>query len=190
MVSEHDRQLVTALAQAAVTRAAPEELSQFEVTADAFFASSSRTTRIRQRDEPLGLGLDSIVVLTSTVALSVAVEVLKHLATDYSEKVLDRLWRRVRWIAGRRAESEDLAAPPLPQLTDQQLAEVHVLAQQKALAAQLPSDLAVLLADGIVAELGRNSAGANVISDTAPDTTSDTAPGPASLSDSDPTGQE
>ncbi|MFB7739285.1 hypothetical protein ACFC08_33945 [Streptomyces sp. NPDC056112] len=178
MAWEHDRQVVTALAQAAVTRAAPEELSQFEVTADAFFAASSRSRRIRQRDDPLGLGLDSIVVLTSTVALSVAVEVLKHLATDYSEKALGGLWRRVRAIAGRRAESAPLAAAHLPQLTGQQLAELHALAQQKALAARLPSDLAVLLADGIVAELARSSSETN------------TASGPAPLPDSDPAGQE
>jgi len=50
---EHDRRLVTSLARGAVSRAAPDELEQFEVTAEALLTTPKRVRRAAERDEPL-----------------------------------------------------------------------------------------------------------------------------------------
>lgn len=151
MAWERDRRLVTSLARGAVSRAAPDELAQFEVTAEAFLETPKRARRAARRDEPLGLGLESLNVLVSTVALGVTIEVLKHLAGHYSDKLVSKTGRKVRTLLGRRRGRK--SSEPLPALNQQQLNELHVLAVSKATALQVPAEQATLIADGIVAGL-------------------------------------
>lgn len=148
---EQDQRLVTRLAREAVRRAAPDELSQFAVTAEAFFAAPNRVRRSAGRDEPLGLGLESVAVLVGTAALSVAIEVLKHLSQHYSDRLVDRTGRRVRALFGGRRRGRPEVA--LPVLDKQQLSKLHALAVSKATARQVPAEQAVLIADGIIAAL-------------------------------------
>jgi hypothetical protein len=154
MTWEHDGQLVTELARSGVSRAAPDELPQFDVTAQAFLAAPARARRGSRRDDPLGLGLDSVDVLLSTAALTVTLEVLKHLAEHYSDKLVSKLGQRICATLRRRGTRRSgEPALPLPQLDPQQLSELHALAHRKALALQIPDDKAALVADGIIAEL-------------------------------------
>lgn len=157
MAWEHDHQLVTALARHAVSRAAPDELAQFEVTAAAFLAAPKRVRGSARRDEPLGLGLDGAVVLVSTVALNVTIEVLKHVAERYSDMAVHKLGRTVRALLGRRRVGS--SGEPLPALDQRQLSELHALAVTKATALQVPAEQATLIADGIVAALALPAAG-------------------------------
>jgi hypothetical protein len=152
---DQDRELVTALARGGVSRAAREELPQFEVTARSFLAASTRVTRLNRRDDPLGLGLESIDVLASTVALSVTIEVLKHLAEHYSDKVTSRIADKILAAIGKRRSRG--AEENLPQLSPKQLGELHELAVRKASALQLADEQATLIADGIVSELSKRT---------------------------------
>jgi len=95
--------------------------------------------------------LESLNVLVSTVALGVTIEVLKHLAEHYSNKVVSKTGRKVRALLGRRRGRK--SSEPLPALTQQQLSELHALAVSKATALQVPPEQATLIADGIVAGL-------------------------------------
>ncbi|MHA6615528.1 hypothetical protein [Pseudonocardia sp. DLS-67] len=156
MTWEEDGELVTALARSGVARAAPEELPQFEVTARAFLAAPPRVTRLNRRGDPLGLGLESVDVLASTVALTITVEVLKHLAEHYSDKVAHGLWRKVRAAIGkRRSPGADTREMVLPELSAAQLDEVHALVKRRASALDLSEEKAARIADGIVSELSR-----------------------------------
>lgn len=151
MPGVQDPRTVTRLAREAVRRAAPDELPQFAVTAEAFLASPDRVRRAAGRDEPLGLGLESVAVLTTTAALSVTVEVLKHLAQHYSDRLMTRIGRRLSALLGRRSSSRKAVA--LPTLDKQQLSRLHALAVSKAMARQVPAEQATLIADGIIAGL-------------------------------------
>lgn len=155
MTWDQDRELVAALARSGVARAAPHELPQFEVTARAFLAASPRVTRLNRRDDPLGLGLESIDVLASTVALSVGIEVLKHLAEHYSDKLTSKVTAKVLAAIGRRRSRG--RETTLPQLSAEQLGELHALAVRKAAALELGNEQATLIADGIVSELSKRT---------------------------------
>ncbi|MGQ0778780.1 MAG: hypothetical protein ACT4NY_30935 [Pseudonocardiales bacterium] len=148
---EQNPQLVTRLAREAVRRAAPDELPQFAVTAEAFFAAPNRVRRSVGRDEPLGLGLESVAVLVSTATLSVVIEVLKHLTQHYSDRLVARTGGQVRALLGRRRSGRQEVV--LPVLDKQQLSKLHALAVSKATARQVPAEQAVLIADGIIAGL-------------------------------------
>jgi hypothetical protein len=151
MPGEQDPRTVTRLAREAVRRAAPDELPQFSVTAEAFLASPDRVRRAAGRDEPLGLGLESVTVLTTTAALSVTVEVLKHLAQHYSDRLMSRIGRKLGvLLGGKFSGKKDVA---LPALDKQQLSRLHALAVSKAMARQVPAEQATLIADGIIAGL-------------------------------------
>jgi hypothetical protein len=152
---DQDRELVIALARGGVSRAAPDELPQFEVTARAFLAASPRVTRLNRRDDPLGLGLESIDVLASTVALTVTIEVLKHMVEHYSDKLTSKVAEKVLAAIGKRRSREPERR--LPQLPPEQLSELHDLAVRKACALKITNEQATLIADGIVSELSKRS---------------------------------
>jgi hypothetical protein len=151
MPREQDPRLVTRLAREAVCRAAPDELPQFAVTAEAFLAAPDRVRRSASRDEPLGLGLDSVAIVISAAALSVTVEVLKHLAQQYSDRLVSTIGRRVHTLLGTRRSGKK--GVTLPVLDKQQLSRLHALAVSKAIARQVPAEQAALIADGIIAGL-------------------------------------
>lgn len=95
--SGHDETARTReLAREAVRRLAPEELAFFEETADAYFEDPARAPR-KARPEPLGIGIEAIVVSTLTAfALPVAATVAGNIATDAMREERRRGWWRRR----------------------------------------------------------------------------------------------
>ena len=75
-----DDERVTALARAAVERAAPEELPLFRATSEAYLNDPAALEQRGGRDEMLGFGVEAAAVLVTPVALSVARDVLAFLA--------------------------------------------------------------------------------------------------------------
>lgn len=147
---------VTALARAAVERAAPEELPLFRATSEAYLRDPAELEQRRSRDEMLGFGIEAAAVLVTPVALSVARDVLvflgeqvRRVARKEGEEAVDRL---VDHVAGRGEDEDPAAAAPLD-LTDEQLEQVRAHALEKALLLKLPAAKAELLADSLVGSL-------------------------------------
>ena len=157
-MSDADGARVTALARAAVERAAPEELPLFHATSEAYLRDPSA---LKQKpgggkDEMLGFGAEAAMLLVTPVALSVARDVLvflgeqvRRVARKEGEGAIDRLVDRA---AGRDDDAAAGAPPPLD-LTDEQLEQVRAHALEKALLLKLPAAKAELLADSLVGSL-------------------------------------
>ncbi|MFE7598416.1 hypothetical protein [Streptomyces sp. NPDC057494] len=147
--------------------AAPHELPQFPMTAEAFHQSPAKDRLWPvHRDEPLAIGLDVVAALISTAALSAAVQVLDHLAqqstADAVETTRDRLLPRLlRRRTRTRRSLEPAAASVDPaavsaepeRLTVEQLTRLREVALRAALRWQVPEPQARAIADGITAEL-------------------------------------
>ncbi|MGW8763745.1 hypothetical protein ACWGN5_14705 [Streptomyces sp. NPDC055815] len=154
----HDSATATRLARRAVELAAPHELPQFPMTAEAFHQSSAqhRLWPVR-RDEPLAIGLDVVAALISTAALSAAVQVLGHLAQQSTAEAVDitrnRLLPRMLRRRTRRAVEAPAAPVAAEPLTVEQLTRLREVARQAALRWRVPEPQAQAIADGIIAEL-------------------------------------
>ncbi|MFC9590877.1 hypothetical protein ACFTUC_13990 [Streptomyces sp. NPDC056944] len=151
--------------------AAPHELPQFPMTAEAFHQSPAKDRLWPvHRDEPLAIGLDVVAALISTAALSAAVQVLDHLAQQSTadavettrNRLLPRLLRRrtrtrrsLEPAAGPAAASLEPAAVSVEpeRLTVEQLTRLREVALRAALRWQVPEPQARAIADGITAEL-------------------------------------
>lgn len=144
---------VAALARAAVTRTAPEELPLFRATSEAFFERPDELGENR-RDAMLGFGLEAAVVLVTPVALEVAKDVIFWLRDQVAARAGERGEAALDWVAARLgAGPQEDAAPQGAGLTDEQLAQVRELALAKATQLQLPETKAELLADALVGSL-------------------------------------
>lgn len=163
------------LAREAVRRLAPEELALFEETAEAYFDDPRREDR-KTRQEPLGIGIDAVVIGTLTqFALPVASAVAGNIATD----VLRRERRRGWWRPGRRGgggggdgggdggAANPFAAPGAVRAVEQnggepargeELERLRRIAYDRATALGLPPAQARLLADAIVGGMRTPSA--------------------------------
>ncbi|MEU7835122.1 MULTISPECIES: hypothetical protein [unclassified Nonomuraea] len=154
-----DRDLLQEIARETVRRAAPEELPLFPMVATVYFDRGGRLPAGRAgRDEMLGFGLESAVILLTPVVLPVVSAILDQLAQDVARVVTDRgkdgLRRAMRALLRRTAEAENDALPPVPELTPEQLARVRMTALEKARQMDLPEDKAELLADAVIGSLG------------------------------------
>ncbi|POX53028.1 hypothetical protein C3488_06790 [Streptomyces sp. Ru72] len=169
------------LAREAVRRLAPEELAFFDETADAYFEDPARASR-KARPEPLGIGIEAIVVSTLTAfALPVAATVAGNIATDVMREERRRGWWRRRGAradertdgdaggapdsrsAGDSAGAADnpFAAPGTARLVAAGAGEagpadfelLRRVAHDRGVALGLPPDQAQLLADAILGAL-------------------------------------
>ncbi|MFH8680706.1 hypothetical protein [Streptomyces lydicus] len=157
------------MAREAVRRLAPEELALFEETAEAYFDDPRREDR-KTRQEPLGIGIDAVVIGTLTqFALPVASAVAGNIATD----LLRRERRRGWWRPGRRGGGGDggaanpFAAPGTARAVEQsgsepargeELERLRRIAYDRATALGLPPAQARLLADAILGGMQAPSA--------------------------------
>ncbi|MCK7625868.1 hypothetical protein MUU72_22655 [Streptomyces sp. RS10V-4] len=155
------------LAREAVRQLAPEELALFEETAAAYFDDPRQEGR-RTRPEPLGIGIDAVLIGTLTqFALPVAAAVVSNIATDAlrREGRRGRWWRRSRRTGGAEgggggggdnpfaAPGTGPAAvagrPPGPG----ELERLRRIAHDRATALGLPPAQAQLLADAVIGGL-------------------------------------
>ncbi|GAA2482724.1 hypothetical protein GCM10010406_18750 [Streptomyces thermolineatus] len=172
---EYDRAVADRLARRAVERAAPQELPQFAMTAEAFHSTSPyRRLMVGRRDEPLGLGLETVAALLSAAALAAAVQVLDHISQQAAGRAVETVQRRVlprfrrrrreaaageAAITGAAAAGAAVAGAAVERLSAEQLAEVRLVAVQAAMRLQVSEAQARTIADGIVAELATMTRG-------------------------------
>ena len=155
--------LAAELARDVVAKTAPHELPLFEATSEEFRRDPERALAGDEaKDEMLGFGVDVALTMLTPVALVVAKDVVTFLTAEIGrvakEESRPLIAERVRTLFRRSAggdgdgEAAALAAEPVD-LTDEQLAEVHRIALEKAQQLKLSADKADLLADSLVGEL-------------------------------------
>ena len=149
---EHD--LIEALAQLALERAAPEELALFPETAEEYFRDPQAAVAPRGRDEAVGFGLD--LALMTPYILAVAVPVVRYLAGIVQQSVgreLDAsVSAAIKRLLRRHGDAQP-SAPEVPVLTSEQLREVRSTAYARAVGLGLDESRATLLADSVVGGL-------------------------------------
>jgi hypothetical protein len=152
--AEDERDLVSELAEAALERAAPEELVIFTDTADEFFRDPEAVLDPKRRDEAVGFGLD--LALVTPYVLAVAVPVVRFLLDAAGEVVQEEAKSSIAGVVRRlirRDKGSPAAAGAAPPLSGAQLATVRELAYSRARAAGVAEGQAALIADSVVGAL-------------------------------------
>ncbi|GLZ33259.1 hypothetical protein Lesp02_54470 [Lentzea sp. NBRC 105346] len=136
---------VTAVAREVVTSVAPDELALFEPIRGAYLRDPDKLLAQRGRaGEVLGSGIDVAIALVSPVALAVATATYNRLVDRTGEAVVNvgsKLWKRLR----RKEE--------LPEITAEQLGELHAMAFERAKELGLSEEQAKQVADALRAQL-------------------------------------
>ena len=149
-----EQELVNALAERALERAAPEELAIFPETAEEYFRDPDGVLHPRQRDEAVGFGLE-LAMLTPYV-LAIATPVVRLLANLVEESVGQELKPSVAQLVRRllgTAEPAAGAAEAAVRLNTDQMRRVRGTAYDRGIALGLDEQLAALLADSVVGGL-------------------------------------
>ena len=163
--AQDEQDLVAALARDAVASTAPEELPLFRRTSEAYFEDPSQVLASpKSKDEALGFGVEAAVVLVSPAALAVATSVVQYLATEVGGALKEEVGPRIKDLIESLFKRDDPSTdgddtekakkPEPPELTKEQLDEVHRVANTVA-RRLLPADRASTLADAVVGRLAR-----------------------------------
>jgi hypothetical protein len=168
------RERVSWLARAAVSEIAKQdeiarqELALFDLTCEAYFASTRRGRTGRRRGTEIEFDGQQMVSLVTTAALASSMAVLEFLATQAGEAAFDLAGGqpRIRWLLRRlglplrglvRKFGWSRPTPPVHAashaLSPEQLVKVREIAFHHASTLDLPNDKAALLADAIVGRL-------------------------------------
>jgi hypothetical protein len=147
---------VVEVARELVARTAPQELPLFPATSTAYLDDPDSVLQPKERgDDMLGFGVEAAVVLLTPAALEIAKSVVKFLAAQVrgalEQETGDAIAERIHTLLHPSAGGRGAAAPT--RLTEEQLAQVHELALEKARALDLPEAKAGLLADAMVGSL-------------------------------------
>jgi hypothetical protein len=157
-IPEPQDEIVADLARKLVADTAPQELPLFRATSSAYFRDPQEVlARRKGRDEMLGFGVETAVVLLTPVALEVAKTVVSFVAMrvraaaekgagDLIEDKVAGVFAKLRG-GGAPGEHEPDA------LEADQLAEVGRIAFEKARQLDVPENKASLLADSVVGSL-------------------------------------
>ncbi|MER5850715.1 hypothetical protein ABT126_27740 [Streptomyces sp. NPDC002012] len=144
----YDREQTARVARSAVADIAPEELELFDETAEAFFARPVPRRAVTLQD-PVGMGLETVVGVLSGVALAVTTSVLQHIAVQTTDRTAN--WFRF----GRRRQARSV--PDLEPVPDAHLGKLRELAQKRGMELGLSAERAELLADALVGGLARSA---------------------------------
>jgi hypothetical protein len=150
-----ERSLTLELTAASLARIAPDELVVLDETAAEYFDDPDALLRQNAEDNPLGAGIDVVMLSPYVLAAATAVlpvlagfagEIAKGLATDLAKEPLSV------WI--RRLFRRHPAEPPGPfALTGYEAGRVREVVVAQCYRAGVPSDKAALIADATVGSL-------------------------------------
>lgn len=146
-----EQDLIRELAQHVLEVAAPDELVLFDETAEEYFADPDGVLRPHGKDEPVGFGVE--LVLLTPYILAVVTPVIQLLVDLFGEAI-----RRdgqssasgfIGRLLGRPAVGSTGSAQQPAALTPDQLGLVRTVALERARGVGLTDDKAGLLADAI-----------------------------------------
>ena len=145
-------QCVVEIARDLIAQAAPQELSLFEDTSEAYFANPSRMLKGQEgQEEALGFDIVSSAsaLLLTPAALAIVDQVTRMIVDRVAESgTVSKLLQKLH-LTRRAPEKVTL---PL-NLTPEQIKQVHQVALEKAKQCNLPEAQAELLADSLVGKL-------------------------------------
>jgi hypothetical protein len=155
-----DDTLVVELARSLVRDVAPQELPMFRASSALYLKDPGKAQQQRKSgsDDLLGFGAGVDLTLITPVALAVATEVIKFLATEIARAAKSEaspiIQTQVRRLFSRLPGSIPEANPSKPPaLTRQQLEQVRSIAYDTACRLNLSTDQARLLADSTIGGL-------------------------------------
>lgn len=149
-----ERDFVISLARDAVSAVAPEELSFFAATSEAYFRDPERVLAgDRGHEKILGSGIDTVVALVSPVALAVAAAVYKQLTDRVGAAVVRGGDRLVRRVFRRRGRLTEPAAQLPATLGEEERKRVAQVVRERAQALGLASSKVDMLVDSVLASL-------------------------------------
>jgi hypothetical protein len=143
--------LVAELAGIVIERAAPEELALFPDNAAEYFRDPRAVLDSRHRDEPVGFGLD--LVMMTPYVLAVVAPVVQFLVTTMVEAVAEESATHVVDMVRRRFRRKEELAGDAAALSEEQLRQVREVAFRAAQGLRLEDAQANLLADAVVGGL-------------------------------------
>lgn len=145
-------QFVVGIARDLVTQVAPQELSIFQDTCDAYFANPAKMLKGQDgQEEPLGFDIVSSAstILITPIALAIVDEVTRIIVDKVAKSgTFSKLLQKLHLT--RRANKK--VTLPL-RLTPEQMKQVRKVAVEKAGQCNLPKAQAELLADSLVGKL-------------------------------------
>jgi hypothetical protein len=149
---------VRELSRDVVTELAPRELPVFEVVIRTYLEHPRRTARMVEAgdDDPLGIGVDSLAAMVTTLAIVAASAVAGAVSQFVVENTYRGGRRLVRRMLGSRSRTEiEIAA--IRALTVDQLAAVRQMVYERALAHGSDAEQAGRIANSVIAALVRRS---------------------------------
>lgn len=150
-------QLVTNLSHDIVAQIAPEELPLFPAISEAYVKEPEKTLKGQiSKDEDLGFGVAEAAVLLTPVVLDVMKSVVMFLGAEIAKRVKEESSSLIGdYIKSmfKKYVPANTSGKQVPGLTTEQLAQVRLLALEKARQLSLTEDQAVLLSDSIIGSL-------------------------------------
>ena len=153
--SPEENQLIAELGRDFVAQTAPEELPIYSLTSEAYFKDPQRALRGETgRDESLGFGMAEASIIVTPIILDVVKEIISFLVVETAKSVKKDKPGEKRSLILRLFKKSALAKDtPEPALTAEQIAQVRLLALEKARQLSMAEDQALLLADAIAGSL-------------------------------------
>ncbi len=144
---------IDALARQVVADDAPAELPLFAATADRFRSDPDGTlSAAPAKDETLGFGLETAVVLVTPFVLELVKRIFTRVADQLGDQAADGIAGRIARIFRRDGGDAADESGPAP-LTPEQLALIGAAAVDEAARLRLPPEKAQALANGVIAAL-------------------------------------
>lgn len=151
--------IVADVARDQVALVAPQEEMIFGMISEAYFQDPNEALRRRDgKDEMLGFGVETGVVLLTPVILMVTKEVIEFLAAEVTKSLQTQSASLVNELVRKmfkkfRREEEGARENLPPSLTRDQISQVRTLALEKASQLRLSETQAALLADSLAGSL-------------------------------------
>jgi hypothetical protein len=149
---------VRELAFDVVTELAPQELPVFDVVTRAYLERPRRMARMLEtgKDDPLGIGIESLIGLITPVAIVVASAVVGAVSQFIVESTYRGGRKLARKLLGPRSPAE-IETAAIRALTVDQLAAIRETVRNRAVAYGSDTEQAQLFADSVMAALIRRS---------------------------------
>jgi len=146
--------IIKEISQNVVEKIAPEEIEMFDEISDAYFNNPKllEPKYHKEKDDPIGFGVEGIVEMMSPAAISVVTTVVGYIITQVwgatSSVLLDEYKSKLKSLFKKDNNGKN-AVP----ISKEQLKEIKEKAMQQALASHLSEEQSNNLANALIASI-------------------------------------